>query len=121
MSDEQAPRKTLQLSRSVVAELSKIAEERGLSFTEACRVAFGLLKVAHVGEQEGLKTVLAKPNGEIVREVVLPQNLVVLPTAQEMAASESLLRAIADLDFEPDPPPCTALAPFDLLRRAMPS
>jgi len=65
-------RLSLILSSSVFEDLSALARERRTTMTEIVRLALGLIKVAIREAKAGNKLVVAKENGEVVKELVLP-------------------------------------------------
>jgi hypothetical protein len=65
-------RLSLILSSSVYGELSALAKERRTTMTEIVRLALGLVKVAVNEANQGNKLIVAKANGEVLKELVLP-------------------------------------------------
>jgi hypothetical protein len=69
-SDEK--RLSLILSSSVFDDLSALARKRRTTMTEIVRLALGLVKIAIYEAEQGHKLVVAKSNGEVLKELVLP-------------------------------------------------
>jgi hypothetical protein len=65
-------RLSLILSSSVFEDLSAMAKKRRTTMTEIVRLALGLVKVAIHEAEQGHKLVVAKSNGEVLKELVLP-------------------------------------------------
>jgi hypothetical protein len=111
---------SIRMSKSAYSDMSSIAEERGVSITDIFRMGLGFVKIMHEEEKGGNKLIVATPQGQVLKELVFP-NPPVPHQPKEDKGNESLLRAIADLDPDFQPTRCTALAPFNLLRKAMPT
>jgi hypothetical protein len=65
-------RLSLVLSSSVYGELSTLAKERRTTMTEIVRLALGLVKVAVNESKQGNKLIVARENGEVLKELILP-------------------------------------------------
>jgi hypothetical protein len=65
-------RLSLILSDSVFDDLVALSKERRTSMTEIVRLALGLVKVAIREAKAGNKLVVARPNGEVIKELILP-------------------------------------------------
>lgn len=62
----------LSLPLTTFTDLENLAEQRRATMTEIIRLAVGLLKIAIHETQQGNKLVVAKENGEVLKELVLP-------------------------------------------------
>jgi hypothetical protein len=60
------------LSAGVFDDLASLAKERRTTMTEIVRLALGLIKVAIREANQGHKLVVAKENGEVIKELILP-------------------------------------------------
>jgi len=65
-------RLNLILSSTVFEELAGLAKERRTTMTEIVRLALGLIKVAIHEANLGHKLVVAKENGDVIKELILP-------------------------------------------------
>ncbi len=65
-------RLNLILSSGVYEDLSRMAEEKRTTMTEIVRLALGLTKVAIHEAKLGHKLVVAKENGDVIKELILP-------------------------------------------------
>jgi hypothetical protein len=65
-------RLNLILSTGVYADLSKMAKQRRTTMTEIVRLALGLIKVVINETSQGHKLVVAKANGDVLKELILP-------------------------------------------------
>jgi hypothetical protein len=65
-------RLNLILSSSVYDDLAALARERRTTMTEIIRLALGLVKVAIHEAKSQNKLVVAKPTGEVIKELILP-------------------------------------------------
>jgi hypothetical protein len=65
-------RLNLILSAGVFDDLASLAKERRTTMTEIVRLALGLIKVAIREANQGHKLVVAKENGEVIKELILP-------------------------------------------------
>ena len=65
-------RLSLILSSPVYGELAALAKERRTTMTEIVRLALGLVKVAVNEAKQGNKLIVAKSNGEVIKELILP-------------------------------------------------
>jgi hypothetical protein len=69
---EDEKRLNLILSAGVYADLSRMAKQRRTTMTEIVRLALGLIKVVINETSQGHKLVVAKANGDVVKELILP-------------------------------------------------
>ena len=65
-------RLSLILSANVYEDLAALSKERRTSMTEIVRLALGLVKVAVREAKAGNKLVVARPSGEVIKELILP-------------------------------------------------
>jgi hypothetical protein len=65
-------RLNLVLSSVVFDDLARLAKERRTTMTEIVRLALGLIKVVVNETTQGHKLVVAKSNGEVLKELILP-------------------------------------------------
>jgi len=65
-------RLNLILTSSVYDDLAALAKERRTTMTEIVRLALGLVKVAIHEAKQGHKLIIAKADGEVLKELVLP-------------------------------------------------
>jgi hypothetical protein len=65
-------RLNLVLSSSAFEDLASLAKERRTTMTEIVRMAIGLVKVAIREAKLGHKLVVAKENGDVIKELILP-------------------------------------------------
>ena len=70
--EEAEKRLNLILSARVYADLAKMAKLRHTTMTEIVRLALGLIKIAIYEASQGNKLVVARANGEVLKELVLP-------------------------------------------------
>jgi hypothetical protein len=72
-TEEKAEKRlNLVLSAGVFDDLAALARERRTTMTEIVRLALGLIKVAIREAKMGHKLVVAKENGEVIKELILP-------------------------------------------------
>jgi hypothetical protein len=71
---EEKPDKRLSLILSVAIyeDVARLANERRTTMTEIVRLALGLVKVAIREAKLGNKLIVAKANGETIKELILP-------------------------------------------------
>ena len=60
------------LSAAVFAELQVLSKETRRSMTELVRLALGLVRIVLQEAAKGNKLIIATPNGQPLREIVLP-------------------------------------------------
>lgn len=65
-------RLNLILSAAIYEDVAALAKERRTTMTEIVRLALGLVKVAIREAKLGNKLVVAKTNGEVIKELILP-------------------------------------------------
>jgi hypothetical protein len=72
-TEEKADKRlNLVLSSSAFEDLASLAKERRTTMTEIVRMAIGLVKVAIREAKLGHKLVVAKENGDVIKELILP-------------------------------------------------
>lgn len=66
-------RLNVNLPAPVYLELKQLASDSGRNITELIRVALGLIKVVIEETMRGNRLYVGKPDGTIIKEVVLPR------------------------------------------------
>jgi hypothetical protein len=66
-------RLSLILSSSVYEDLSAVAKKRQTTVTEMVRLGLGLAKIAINEAEKGNKLIVANPDGQVLKELVLPE------------------------------------------------
>ncbi|HVO83239.1 MAG TPA: ribbon-helix-helix protein, CopG family [Syntrophobacteria bacterium] len=66
-------RLSLNLSDAAYADLEQMAAQRQSSMTEIVRLALGLARIAISESEKGNKLLVTSPNGDALKEIVLPR------------------------------------------------
>ena len=66
-------RLNVNLPESIFGELDQIARESGRTMTDVVRLALGLVAVALTEEKAGHKLAVIKPDGKVLKELLIPK------------------------------------------------